>query len=164
MAVGLEDLFRAHWHLVYGYLARRTGNPSLAEELAQETFYRATRAFLGWRGGSPVAWLLAIARHALIDELRRSGRTEPLPDSLIAPGGSEHEPGIATESLGALPATQRRLLELVYVFGYSHAEIAAITDSTEAAVKTAVWRAREAFRSSHAEQAGMPATGEGEPS
>jgi hypothetical protein len=27
---------------------------------SQETFYRATRAFLGWRGESPVAWLLAI--------------------------------------------------------------------------------------------------------
>jgi DNA-directed RNA polymerase specialized sigma24 family protein len=51
VAAGLEDLFRAHWPLVYGFLLRRTGNPSAAEELAQETFYRATRAFLGWRGG-----------------------------------------------------------------------------------------------------------------
>ena len=56
MAGGLEDLFRAHWSLVRGYLLRRTGDPAAAEELAQETFYRATRAFLGWRGGSPVAW------------------------------------------------------------------------------------------------------------
>ena len=61
MAAGLEEMFRAHWSLVYGFLARRTGSPTLAEELAQETFYRATRAFLGWRGGSASAWLLAIA-------------------------------------------------------------------------------------------------------
>lgn len=71
MAAGMEELFRAHWPLVFGYLARRTGDTTVAEELAQETFYRATRAFLGWRGESPAAWLLAIARNALADEGRR---------------------------------------------------------------------------------------------
>ena len=65
MAAGMEELFRAHWPLVYGYLRRRTGDPALAEELAQETFYRATRAFLGWRGGSAAAWLRAIGRNSL---------------------------------------------------------------------------------------------------
>src|SRR5919198_3798692 len=91
MAAGLEDLFRAHWSLVYGYLARRTADPTLAEELAQETFYRATRAFLGWRGGSPVAWLLSIARHVLIDEERRGRRLVPLPDSLPDAGAPDSE-------------------------------------------------------------------------
>jgi DNA-directed RNA polymerase specialized sigma24 family protein len=142
---GLEDLFRAHWSLVNGYLARRTGDAVLAEELAQETFYRATRAFLGWRGGSAVAWLLAIARHVLIDEVRRGRRLVPLPDSLVAgvePGGGE---GV-TRMLASLPKTQRQLLELIYVYGYSHAEAAAILGTSEGAVKTAVWRARSAFR------------------
>ena len=77
MAAGIEELFRENWPLVYGYLRRRTGDPALAEELAQETFYRATRAFLGWRGGSPAAWLLAIARNALADEARRGGGSSP---------------------------------------------------------------------------------------
>jgi DNA-directed RNA polymerase specialized sigma24 family protein len=67
VAGGMEELFRAHWRLVVGYLARRTGSTTVGEELAQETFYCATRAFLGWRGGSPAAWLLAIARNVLID-------------------------------------------------------------------------------------------------
>jgi DNA-directed RNA polymerase specialized sigma24 family protein len=71
VAGGIEDLFRAHWPLVLGYLARRTGSAILAEELAQETFYRATRAFLGWRGGSPAGWLLAIARNVLVDRSPR---------------------------------------------------------------------------------------------
>ena len=59
MAGWMEELFRAYWPLAVGYLARRTGSTTLAEELVHETFYLATRGFLGWRGGSPVAWLLA---------------------------------------------------------------------------------------------------------
>jgi DNA-directed RNA polymerase specialized sigma24 family protein len=142
---GLEDLFRAHWSLVNGYLARRTGDPVLAEELAQETFYRATRAFLGWRGGSAVGWLLAIARHVLIDEVRRGRRLVPLPDSLVAgiePGAGDD----VTKVLASLPKAQRQILELIYIYGYSHAEAAAILGTSEGAVKTAVWRARSAFR------------------
>jgi DNA-directed RNA polymerase specialized sigma24 family protein len=145
MAGRLEDLFRAHWLLVNGYLVRRTGDPVLAEELAQETFYRATRAFLGWRGGSAVAWLLAIARHVLIDEVRRGRRLVPLPDSLVAgiePGGGED----VARVLASLPKAQRQVLELIYIYGYSHAEAAAILGTSEGAVKTAVWRARSAFR------------------
>jgi RNA polymerase sigma factor (sigma-70 family) len=146
MPRGLEDLFRAHWPLVHGYLTRRTGDPVLAEELAQETFYRATRAFLGWRGGSPVAWLLAIARHVLIDEVRRGGRLVPLPESLIDPTAGVDDELALAEAMAGLPLADRRTLELVYVHGYSHREVAAMTGTTEGAVKTAAWRARKAFR------------------
>lgn len=145
MAAGLEDLFRSHWPLVFGYLSRRTGDPALAEELAQETFYRATRAFLGWRGGAPAAWLLAIARHALIDEVRRGRRLEPLDDELAAGVDDDDGPDVDA-ALARLPEPQRRLLELVYVHGYSHAEVAAMNGSSAGGVKTAVWRARDAFR------------------
>lgn len=152
MAGGLEDLFRAHWPLVHGYLARRTGDPSLAEELAQETFYRATRAFLGWRGESPVAWLLSIARHALIDEARRGRRLAPLAESLVNEGVPDGET-VGLDLLAQLPSPQRQVLELVYVYGFSHAEVAAMTGTTEGAVRTAAWRARAAFRQLYAEQA-----------
>lgn len=154
MAGGMEELFRAHWPLVVGYLARRTGSTTLAEELAQETFYRATRAFLGWRGGSPVAWLLAIARNVLVDEVRRGQRLVPLNEKL-----AEEVPGRETtmaveEALARLPPSQRRMLELVYVDGYTHAEIAAMAGTSPGAIKTALWRARGEFRRFYREEAG----------
>ena len=154
MAGGMEDLFRAHWPLVFGYLARRTGSGDLAEELAQETFFRATRAFLGWRGGSSAAWLLAIARNVLIDEGRRGQRLVPLPETLSAPETATETTLTVSEALSSLPDEQRRLLVLVYVDGYTHAEIAAITRSTPGAVKTAAWRARQAFREVYRGEAG----------
>jgi RNA polymerase sigma-70 factor (ECF subfamily) len=152
VAGGIENLFRAHWPLVLGYLARRTGSVTLAEELAQETFYRAARAFLGWRGGSPAAWLLAIARNVLLDELRRGQRLVPLSETLAEPGSALDTTTSVPETLARLPAAQRRLLELVYVDGYTHAEVAAMTGTTAGAIKTGIWRARQAFQQLYREE------------
>lgn len=147
MATGIEELFRSFWPLVLGYLCRRTGDPGLAEELAQETFSRATGAILGWRGEQPAAWLLAIARNVLRDHARRGRPLVPLDESLLeaaSPGpGPELE---VRDLLGRLPGSQRRVLELVYLEGFSHAEVAAMTGTTPAAVKTLVWRARASLR------------------
>jgi RNA polymerase sigma-70 factor, ECF subfamily len=142
----MTELFTAHWHTVHGYLTRRTGDWALAEELAQETFTRATAAFLGWRGGSALAWLLAIARNVLVDHHRRGRRLVPMEESLLP---SEAFPDVGVEVrdlLSRLPPNSRRLLELVYLDGFSQAEIAAMTNKTPIAVRTAVWRAREALR------------------
>nr|BFE85788.1 hypothetical protein GCM10020093_083890 [Planobispora longispora] len=62
-----------------GFLLRRTRDPHLAEDLAQETFVKATRALLGWRGDNAAAWLLTIARHVLIDHARRKRLEIPCP-------------------------------------------------------------------------------------
>ena len=149
----MEELFRAHWPLVVGYLRRRTGSMTVAEELAQETFYRATRAFLGWRGGSPAAWLLAIARNVLVDEVRRGQRLVPLSETLPAQGGEPSTMSMSVrDTLARLPANQGRLLELIYVDGYTHAEVAAMTGTSAGAVKTAVWRARQAFQQLYREE------------
>jgi RNA polymerase sigma factor (sigma-70 family) len=76
----IEELYREHWPLVCGFLLRRVRDPHLAEDLAQETFAKATRALLGWRGESPAGWLLSIARNVLIDHVRRTRYELALPD------------------------------------------------------------------------------------
>ena len=151
MATSMEDLFRAHWGLVCGYLTRRTGDASLAEELAQETFYRATRAFLGWRGGPPAAWLLAIARNALIDAARKGARLVPL-EEVPEDAPSMDQPMEIRDALTRLPPWAGRVLALTYLDGFSVAEIAAVSGSTSGAVKTALWRARALFRALYQEE------------
>ncbi|WP_433258720.1 RNA polymerase sigma factor [Streptosporangium sp. CA-135522] len=111
----MEQLYREHWPLVCGYLLRRTRDPHLAEDLAQETFVKATRALLGWRGESPVAWLLSIARNVLVDHLRRSRTELPLPDpDELGLGEAVTDAVAVRDVLGRLPERQRRLLTLVY--------------------------------------------------
>ncbi|GAA2867744.1 RNA polymerase sigma factor [Nonomuraea rubra] len=139
-------MYREHWPLVCGFLLRRTRDPHLAEDLAQETFVKATRALLGWRGENPAAWLLTIARNVLIDHVRRARRELPLPepDELGAPGFHVDSLEVR-DALGRLPEQHRRLLTLVYFEGFSLVEVAAMTGRKHASIKTALWRARNAF-------------------
>jgi RNA polymerase sigma factor (sigma-70 family) len=146
IATTMSDLFRAHWGAVLGYLTRRTGDRLLAEELAQETFTRATAAFLGWRGGSALAWLFAIARNVAVDHHRRGRPLVALEESLLEPHASPETTVEVRDLLRRLAPTTRRLLELVYVDGFTHAEVAAMTGRSPGAVRTAVWRARDALR------------------
>ncbi|MFC4011572.1 RNA polymerase sigma factor [Nonomuraea purpurea] len=142
----IEELYREHWPLVCGFLLRRTRDPHLAEDLAQETFVKATRALLGWRGENPAAWLLTIARNVLIDHVRRR-RAEfalPDPDELGVP--PLHVDSLdVRDALDRLPERHRRLLTLVYLEGFSLVEVAAMTGAKPSTIKTAVWRARNAF-------------------
>jgi len=112
---------------------------------------RATKAFLGWRGGRPEAWLLAIARNVLIDHGRRGLHLVPL-DTLqeLAAPLLDVETGMdVSAALRRLPPAQARLLGLVYMDGFTLGEVAGMTGSTEGAVKTAVWRARAALRATY---------------
>jgi RNA polymerase sigma-70 factor (ECF subfamily) len=139
-------MFREHWSLVLGYLTTRVRDRGLAEELAAETFYRATRAFLGWRGESPPAWLLAIARNVLVDAVRRDRRHAVLSDDVLAPVEALDDDVAVRVALERLSEADRRLLVLVHVHGYSCAEVAAMSGSTHGAVRTALYRARLAAR------------------
>ncbi|MFI6391757.1 RNA polymerase sigma factor [Nonomuraea sp. NPDC050547] len=142
----IEELYREHWPLVCGFLLRRTRDPHLAEDLAQETFVKATRAMLGWRGENPAAWLLAIARNVLLDHVRRR-RVElalPDPDELGVPSMGVDALEVR-DALDRLPPQHRRLLELVYLEGFSMVEVAAMTGKKHNTIKTALWRARAAF-------------------
>jgi RNA polymerase sigma-70 factor, ECF subfamily len=60
------------------YLAR---DPVAAEDIAQEAFLRAFRAFPDYRGGSPKGWLFAIVRNCFLDWAgQRSGSSRVLVD------------------------------------------------------------------------------------
>jgi RNA polymerase sigma-70 factor, ECF subfamily len=72
-------LFEAHFQAVYDYARWLSGDPSLADDLTQETFIRAHRhlAKLGppWKLR---AWLFRLTRNLLVDHTRRRRPTEPI--------------------------------------------------------------------------------------
>jgi DNA-directed RNA polymerase specialized sigma24 family protein len=55
------------------------------------------------------------------------------------------------EALDRLPLQQSQMLTFIHIYGFSHAEVAAIFGTTVGAVKTAAWRAREAFTNVYVE-------------
>ena len=68
---------------VFSYLMTLAGDRSLAEELTQETFYRAFTRQREFRGESDeVTWLCAIAKNLFVDEQRRSSHRGEIPENL----------------------------------------------------------------------------------
>ena len=70
-----EKLYEACYMRVFSYVMTLAGDRSLAEEITQETFYRAMTKMSTYRGGSEeVTWLCAIAKNLFVDEYRRRSR------------------------------------------------------------------------------------------
>ena len=76
-------LYETCYMRVFSYLMTLAGDRSLAEELTQETFYRAFARQREFRGESDeVTWLCAIAKNLFVDEQRRSSRRGEIPEDL----------------------------------------------------------------------------------
>lgn len=59
-----EKLYDEQFPMVYRYLAVLSGDPSLAEELTQETFYRAIQHSASFRGECKLSvWLCQIGKN-----------------------------------------------------------------------------------------------------
>ena len=107
-----ERLYDEHAQALYGFLAYRTGNPALAEDLLADTFEKALRARRRFdaRRGSEKTWLYSIALNTLRDHLRRHSAAERAGERLAA--GGPTEAASAEEALGARDELSRALATL----------------------------------------------------
>jgi RNA polymerase sigma factor (sigma-70 family) len=155
---------------VYGLAVTMSGDPAVAEEIAQEAFTRAWRHAAAYdaRRGRVVTWLLSITRNLAIDHLR-SRRTEPLDPDVIAAGeqalwtrtGAEATGEMAElrEAIAPLPAEQRRALILAALFGYTAREIGTIEEVPLGTAKTRIRAALRRVADERARSADEPGDG-----
>ena len=70
----LERLFSEHAQPLYGFLAYRVGDPTVAEDLLGDTFERVVKSYgrFNARKGSETTWIYTIALNCLRDHMRRS--------------------------------------------------------------------------------------------
>jgi RNA polymerase sigma factor (sigma-70 family) len=152
-AVLVERYTNAVQNLAY----RMLGNTTEAEDVTQETFVRAYTQLGTYK---PVhkfsTWLLSIASHLAIDQLRRRRFLalpledvpflEWLPDVGVGPEQSalqgEQQDEIQ-EYLQLLPSKYRAVIVLRYWYDFSYEEIAQALKLTPALVKARLHRARE---------------------
>src|SRR4029453_13218599 len=81
-----EALFRQFQVEVYGWILRIVRDPSAAEDLTIETFWRIHRARGRFDPGASLgAWARRIATNLAIDHLRQKRREVALPDDLAEP-------------------------------------------------------------------------------
>jgi RNA polymerase sigma-70 factor, ECF subfamily len=134
-ASAIADLYDRHSRLLYGLIVRIVRDRGEAEELLQEVFVQVwTRAdTYNVQLGTPIAWLVRIARNRAIDRLRantvrtRTVEATPLPPPVQTPEAraamTEQERAVA-RALEALPPDQRQLIECAYFVGLTQSELA----------------------------------------
>lgn len=146
-----ENLVRACSAELYRYGYWLCRDRFTAEDLVQETFARAWKAWDGLRDDKAArSWLYTILRneHARLFERKRLDIDEAQElDELVDRSG--RDPGQELElrdAVYALPPAYREPLLLQTIGGYSCAEIAATLNISEGAVMTRLTRARIALR------------------
>ena len=144
-----DKLYRSYFMRVYSFLLTQTGNADTAQELAQETFYRAFTSSYGFKGKSdPVTWLCAIAKNLLRDEKRKVARHGEMPEETASTASVEETASDRDASfkihmiLHTLKEPYREVFEL-RVFGeLSFAQIGAIFGKTESWARVTFHRAK----------------------
>ena len=131
-----ERFYETHRGEVLAFLRRRAGLDR-ADDLFQETFLRALRAYGRLEHGEHLrAWVLTIAGNAVVDAARRDRPTAELP---AEPAGEDERP--AVEELApltdALPPKERAAVVLRYGYDLDYDTIGAALGSTEQAARQA---------------------------
>ena len=72
----MEQIYEQYFETVYKYLFCLTRNSDIAEELTQETFYRAVKKIHTFKGDCKISvWLCQIAKNLWYDECRKHQKT-----------------------------------------------------------------------------------------
>jgi RNA polymerase sigma-70 factor (ECF subfamily) len=133
---------------LWAYLARVSGDPSLADDLAQESYVRFLCAARQCDGEVAARrYLFRIATNLLKDHWRRakSPSIEEIPEELFAvtaDSGQFESRALLGPALAAMRPRDRQLLWLAYAEGYSHREIAEVTGLASAGIRLLLFRAR----------------------
>ena len=153
---------------VYGYvLSRLGGDHATAEEVASDVFFQAFRDVESYDGLHPAGvWLHGIARHRVLDVLRKKGRRTdlageagPISEAALAalpdlearewPDALLERKELAqhvTWVLAGLPQEYQAVLRLHYMDGKTVKELAEMLGITAKAAEARLFRARYAFR------------------
>jgi RNA polymerase sigma-70 factor, ECF subfamily len=152
-------VYERYFGLVYGFIARRVRERTLAEDLTSEVFRKALASLpkFKWTGAPFGAWLLRIASNMIADRAKREAKlaTATADDSLVAhTSGEDSQASLEYAERRArlfrlvdeLPGDQKRVVVLRFAEEKSIKEIAGELGRSEGAVKQLQFRALESMR------------------
>ncbi|MFN8374853.1 MAG: sigma-70 family RNA polymerase sigma factor [Anaerolineae bacterium] len=153
------ELYERYVTKIYNYVYYRTGNHHDAEDLTARVFFRAMGHIDSYtdRGVPFQAWLYRIAHNLVANWHRDRGRRKIIPlDEFVATRLTSDAPDKHAEAkeererllaaIRRLPDERQQLLALKFVENLSNAEIGAIMDRTEGAIKSLYHRTLIALR------------------
>ena len=153
----ISRMFIDKMNIIYCYLIKLGCNPEDAEDITQDTFYKALKYFDGIDASKISSWLFRVAINKYYDLCRAKKRhiQVSIDEEIFKDDNNLCEDYILDlerkedilRVLNSLNDIQKNLLILKYNMGLSYKEIAEVLDITESTVKTYLFRAREQFRS-----------------
>jgi RNA polymerase sigma-70 factor (ECF subfamily) len=142
-------LYELYFDRIYRYIYLKVGNPTEAEDLSEQVFLRMIESIgtFKWQGSTFASWLYRIAHNQVVDTLRRNSRRpqvpiEPVSDVLPSERDDPHHLAEQRDfrdhlraAMSDLTALQAQVIELKFIGGLSNAEVAALLDRSEGAIK-----------------------------
>lgn len=149
----IEQLYKEYAKQVYKYLFSLCHNEQMAEELMQETFFRAIKSIKTFDGTCKIyVWLCQIAKHIWYQELEKNNRTkttELLPE-IPSAGHSLEENIILREGkmnlfkeLHLLAEPMREVMYLRLTGEFSFREIGEILGRDETWARVTFYRGKQ---------------------
>ncbi len=132
-------------------LALCCGNKSVADDLAQDALVKAYLSLAGYQNkGKFRSWLFKIAYNTFLNHKAGCRTMDSIDEARTFIGGNEADASFEHQdlylALRTLPPKERSAITLFYLNGYSIKEIAAITDTTDGAVKQQLSRGRDKLK------------------
>jgi RNA polymerase sigma factor (sigma-70 family) len=119
----LEEVYRLRYRAFLRFALALLGERELARDAVQETFARAVRARVGFRGESSLeAWLYRMLTNHCLDLIRSAARNRSAPEPYRQNGVEEDRPELRA-AIAALPERQRLV---VFLRHYADLEYEAI--------------------------------------
>lgn len=158
----LAALYRRRGGLVYSLLVRMLVNEMEAQEVMQDTFMEIWRRAYKYDPGrsSPLAWMIMIARGLALDRLRSRSRRSAAHAAFEREVASleveeingtrqterDELANACATALNRLPEDQGRALQLAFLRGWTHEEIAGAVGEPLGTIKARIRRGLLALR------------------
>lgn len=146
-----EKLYESYYMQIYSYVVPLVQNSALAEEITQNTFYKAISTKAKFKGGSSeLTWLCSIAKNLCYDELRSKRHVADMGGLSELPSDENIERAIADSDMAfrihlvlhGLEEPYKEVFQL-RVFGeLPFGQIAAIFGKTETWARVTYHRAK----------------------
>lgn len=143
-ARAFEELYRRHKRGLFVFLRRQCSNAAVCEELAHDSWMAIIKQASHYKTSAQFkTWLFRIAHNRLVDHWRKHGSSanvlfEELSDSLSTDHSELDSQMQIAELLSSLESLSPEQTEtvLLKIEGFSHSEIADITNTKQETVKS----------------------------
>lgn len=155
--IDFEDIYESFFKDVYLFVLSMSGNPAMAEEVTQETFFRALKEIDNFKGNCSVkSWLCQIAKNLYIDDIRRRKRYETVKTDLAGKSREEGNAETAAirqeevisiyKALHCLEEPYKEVFSLRTLGDLSYREIGEVFEKSESWARVTYHRAKLKIR------------------